>query len=68
MAYSEAAKKASMKYIAENLEEVRFRVRKGERDVLKAEAAAQGLSVTQYVVQAINEKAGKQLLTPSAQD
>lgn len=68
VAYSEASKNATLKYLAANLEEVRFRVRKGERDVLKTEAAACGLSLTQYVVQAINEKAGRQILTPSNQD
>lgn len=66
MAYSDSQKKASMKYIAANLEEVRFRVRKGERALLQEEAGKNGLSMAQYLIQAVNEKAGRQLLTPSS--
>lgn len=65
MTYNEAAKRATMKYISQNLEEVRFRVRKGERAALNAEAKAQGMSTTQYLIKAVNTFAGKQLLSPS---
>lgn len=63
--YNEARNRATQKYIAANLEEVRFRVRKGEKALLQEAAAQEGQSVTQYIVQAINERAGRQLLTPS---
>lgn len=33
--YNAARNRATQKYIRENLEEVRFRVRKGERDKVK---------------------------------
>lgn len=65
MAYTEAQNKATQKYIKENLEEVRFRVKKGERALLKAEAEQQGQSMAQYIIQSVNERAGKQLLTPA---
>lgn len=65
MAYTEAQNRATQKYIKENLEEVRFRVKKGERAELKEEAEQQGQSMAQYIIQAVNDRAGRQVLTPS---
>ena len=65
MAYTQAQNKATQKYIKENLEEVRFRVKKGERAAVKAEADSSGLSMAQYINKAINAYAGKQVLTPA---
>ena len=66
--YNQARNRATQKYIQQNLEEVRFRVHKGERDRIKAEASACGQSLAQYLIQADNERAGKRLLTPSGDD
>lgn len=68
MAYSEAQKRATMEYLKKNLEEVRFRVKKGERAALQEEAKANGQSMTQYLIRAVNEKAGRQLLTPTEEE
>ena len=65
MAYTDAQGKATQKYIKENLEEIRFRVKKGEKKVLQGAAKEAGQSMAQYVIQAINDRAGFQLLTPS---
>lgn len=65
MAYNEAQKRAAMKYISANLEEVRFRVKKGERSALQEEAKANGQSMSQYLIQAVNDRAGRQILTPA---
>lgn len=65
MPYTDAQNRATQKYIKENLEEVRFRVRKGEKAVLQEAAKKAGQSMAQYVIQAINERAGCQLLTPT---
>lgn len=65
MAYSQAQNKATQKYIKENLEEVRFRVKKGERDLIKQLAESNGQSMAQYIIQAINVRAGMKLITPS---
>lgn len=65
MAYTKAQNRATQKYIKENLEEVRFRVRKGEKTILQNAAKEAGQSMAQYVIQAINDRAGFQLLTPS---
>lgn len=68
MAYSEAQKRAAMKYMSTNLEEVRFRVKKGERAMLQEEAKANGQSMSQYLIQAVNNRAGRQILTPAGAD
>ena len=63
--YNEARNRASQKYNSANLEQVNFRVKKGEKALLQEEAAREGQSMAQYIVQAINDRAGRQLLTPS---
>ena len=57
-----------MKYMSTNLEEVRFRVKKGERAMLQEEAKANGQSMSQYLIQAVNDRAGRQILTPAGAD
>lgn len=51
--YNEGRKKASMKYQKNNLEEVRFWVKKGKKDEYKAKAESKGMSLTAYIVQLI---------------
>lgn len=63
--YTPAQGKATQKYLGNNMEQVRFWVHKGERETLKAEAKSQGQSMAQYVVQAVNDRAGYQVLTPA---
>ncbi len=54
MAVSAAQKKASEKYL-EKLDEVRIRMKKGRRDVIKAHADARGESVNGFINRAIDE-------------
>lgn len=64
MAYSEKQKQNTMAYQADNLEVVRFWVKRGEKGELEAEARRAGYSaVSRYIIAAINEKAGRDLLT-----
>lgn len=63
--YNEARNKAAQKYIAANLEEVRFRVKKGEKALIQEAAAQAGQSMAQYIIQAINSREGQQIITPS---
>lgn len=65
MSYNEAQKKATMKYQKEKLEQIAIRVPKGDRAALKAEAEQKGQSMAQYIIQAVNDRAGRQLLTPA---
>ena len=55
MATNESQRKASKKYITEKLDEVRFRVPKGERDILKKHAEKMGESVYAFIYRAVKE-------------
>ena len=56
MAYSEASKNATMKYMKKNLDDIKTRVPKGKREEYKTAAAALGYSsFNNFVVQAIEE-------------
>ena len=61
--YNESRNKSTQKYIAANCEEIRVRVRKGEKQKLIDAAERAGYpAYTRYVIDAINEKAGCDLL------
>ena len=55
MPVSEAQKKASVKYL-EKLDEVRIRMPKGRKDIIKAHAEAQGESVNGFINRAIDHQ------------
>lgn len=54
--YTPAQNKATQKYIKENLEEVKFRVKKGEKAKYKDAAQKAGLSMAQFFLTAADEK------------
>ncbi|MBE7004190.1 MAG: hypothetical protein E7425_07895 [Ruminococcaceae bacterium] len=49
--YTDAQKKASIKYLAEKTDSIQIRVPKGQKDVWKHAAAARGLSLNQLIIQ-----------------
>lgn len=49
MADSEAQKRAHKKYYEEHFEYYKLRLNKGEKDILKARANAEGKSLNQYL-------------------
>ena len=51
------------KWMQENYDRVNIMVKKGEKDILKAAAAARGESVSRYVIDMINRGEGRALLT-----
>lgn len=53
--YTEAQAKAAKKYLSETVEDVRIRVPKGQKAIIKTHADSQGESMNQFVVRAINE-------------
>lgn len=55
--YNEAQKRATAKYMKENLEDIKIRVKKGERANYKALAEHLGMSVNQLFVTAVQEYA-----------
>lgn len=63
--YSPAQNKATQNFLKENREQVRFWVHKGELQELQTEANRNDQSMAAYVIQAVNEKAGRQILTPA---
>lgn len=50
MATSDAQKKASIKYMRENLQELRFRVKTEQAEQIKAYAESKGLSLRAYLL------------------
>ena len=54
MSVSEAQKKASIKYL-EKLDEIRIRMPKGQKDIIKTHAESRGESVNGFINRAIEE-------------
>ena len=61
--YTEAQNRATQKYKAANLEELRVSIRKGGKEALKKVAADAGQSMAEYVCDAVNEKAGEKVIS-----
>lgn len=55
MAVSKAQQKAVAKYMKNNYDELKIRVQKGRKDIIKAHADKQGESVNGFVNRAIDE-------------
>ena len=53
--YTDAKKKAAEKYLKESVEDIRIRVPKGQKSIIKAHAEQQGESMNHFVTRAINE-------------
>lgn len=54
--YTEAQAKAAKKYLKESVEDIRIRVPKGQKDIIKAAAEAAGESLNTYVRNAIDQR------------
>lgn len=55
MAYSEAQKRATMKYAASNYERLNLQLRKGKKAEYRAQAEKRGLSLNAYIVSLIEK-------------
>ena len=53
--YTEAQARSAKKYLTETVEDVRIRVPKGQKAVIKSHAEQQGESMNQFVTRAIVE-------------
>jgi len=53
--YNESQKKATAKYMKANLEDIKVRVKKGERERYKKLAEQMGLSLNQLFLKAVEE-------------
>lgn len=68
MSYTQAQGKATQKYLGENMEQVRIWVHKGGKQALREAADAAGLSMAEYVCDAVNTKAGSKIITSKKED
>lgn len=55
MAYTEAQKRAAMKYMKEKTDDIRLRVPKGTKERWKALAEARGISMTELVLRTMEQ-------------
>jgi len=56
MAYSESQKRASIKYMNANTDDIRLRVPKGTKESWRTYANKQGMSMTHFIIQLVNEQ------------
>lgn len=56
MPYTEAQKKASIKYMAQKTDDIRLRVPKGLKEKYKKEADARGKSMTQFIIDCVEKE------------
>lgn len=52
---TDARRKASAKYLKESVEDIRIRVPKGQKSIIKDHAERQGESMNQFVIRSITE-------------
>lgn len=53
--YNTKSKEYTMNYMRENLDEIKFRVPKGQKAVIREHAEKQGEKLTPFIVRAITE-------------
>ncbi len=58
--YTPAQNRATQKYQRENLEQINFRVHKGEKQKYIAAAESFGVSMAQFFIDAANEKIARE--------
>jgi len=56
MPYTEAQKKASIKYMSKKTDDIRLRVPKGLKEKYKKEAADRGMSMTQFIIKCVENE------------
>ena len=55
MPVSKAQQRATAKYMKETLDDIKVRVKKGERDKIKAFAESRGKSLNSYIIDLIHQ-------------
>ncbi|MCU6747506.1 hypothetical protein OCV51_07530 [Faecalicatena acetigenes] len=56
MAYTEAQKKASIKYMNEKTDDIRLRVKSGLKSKYQAEAKKRGISMTKFIINCVEKE------------
>lgn len=60
---SKAQQKAVSKYMKENYDEIKVRVEKGQKEIIKAHAEAQGESVNGFINRAIEQQMERDVIS-----
>lgn len=55
-----ARQKANDKYMSEKIDSISVYVPKGQKEIIKSAAASAGISMNQYIVEAINDRLQKE--------
>ena len=55
MAYSEAQKRATLKYKAKTYEQVSLQLKKGKKEIYRAQAEKRGMSLNAYIISLIEK-------------
>ena len=58
--YTEAQKAASIKYLRDKTDSIQIRTPKGTKDIWKAAAEEQGISLQQFIIQAVEAAINKE--------
>ena len=66
MAYNQKQKEYTMNYMKENLDEIKFRVPKGQKAVIREHAEKWGEKLTSFIIRAITETMERDNLPPAA--
>jgi hypothetical protein len=56
MAYTEAHKKATIKYLKEKTDDIRLRCKKGTKERYREEAQKRDMSMTQFIVECVEKE------------
>ena len=68
MAYSEAQKRATMKYNQKTYDRLELQLKKGKKDEYRAQAAAHGLSLNAYIISLLEADKGQDKAVSSLPD
>ncbi len=68
MPASKAQQRAVSKYMKENYDEIKVRVEKGQKDIIKAHAEARGESVNGFIGRAIDETMERDKAAPGSEN
>ena len=66
MAYNQKQKEYTMNYMKENLDEIKFRVPKGQKAVIREHAEKRGEKLTPFIIRAITETMERDNLLPAS--
>ena len=68
MTVSKAQQRAVSKYMKENYDVYQIRMPKGKKDDIKEAASAVGESMNQYIINAIDQRMGRDNAAPTASE